>query len=152
LQKGIGKGVRSVVFCGAQESIEHLFLLFPFAKLLWSMVYFAFDLPPPTNITNKFGNWLNGVDKKAKDRIRIGVSALCWSIWRCRNNIVFNKSTSFNILQVIHMVVHWVQLWALLLPQDQRDIIDTGCNHLQTVAQDILSQAGWCHIRRLQDA
>jgi hypothetical protein len=84
-----------------------------------------------------FGNWLNGVDKKSKDRIRIGVSALCWSIWRCRNNIVFNNSTTFNIMQVIHMVVHWVQQWALLLPQDQRVFMDTGCNHLQTVAQDI---------------
>jgi hypothetical protein len=34
-----------------------------------------------------FGNWLNGIDKKTKDRIHIGVSALVWSIWRCRNNI-----------------------------------------------------------------
>jgi hypothetical protein len=74
-----------VLFLCAQESVEHLFLACPFAKLVWRMVYFAFNLPPPTNITNLFGNWLNGVDKKAKERIRIGVSALCWSIWRCRN-------------------------------------------------------------------
>jgi hypothetical protein len=152
LAKRNWKGCTKCCFCGAQESIEHLFISCLFAKLVWRMVFFAFDLPPPSNITNMFGNWLNGVDKKAKDRIRIGVSALCWSIWRCRNNIVFNNSTTFNIMQVIHMIVHWVQMWALLLPQDQRAFMDTGCNHLQTVAQAILSQAGWCHTSRLQDA
>jgi hypothetical protein len=38
-----------------------------------------------------FGNWLNGVDRQSKAFIRIGVSALYWSIWRVRNDIIFNK-------------------------------------------------------------
>jgi hypothetical protein len=33
-----------------------------------------------------------GVDRQSKARIHIGTSALCWSIWRCRNDIVFNKN------------------------------------------------------------
>jgi hypothetical protein len=153
LAKRNWKGCTKCCFCGAHEIIEHLLIACPFSKLLWRMVFFAFDLPPPANITNMFGNWLNGVDKKTKDRIPIGVSAFCWSIWSCRNKIVFNSSTTFNIMQVVHMVVHWVQQqWALLLPQDQRAFMDTGCNHLPTVAQDILSQAGWSHISRLEDA
>jgi hypothetical protein len=149
LAKRNWKGCTKCCFCGDHETIEHLFIVCPFSKLLWRMVFFAFNLPPLANITNMFGNWLNGVDKKAKDRIRIGVSALCWSIWRCRNNIVFNNSTTFNIMQVVHMILHLVQQWALLLPQDQQAFMDTGCNHLQTVAQGILSQAGWCHTSRL---
>jgi hypothetical protein len=36
------------------------------------MVYFTYNIPPPTNITNMFGNWLNGVDKTDKARIHIG--------------------------------------------------------------------------------
>jgi hypothetical protein len=142
LAKRNSKGCTKCVFCGEQETVEHLFIQCPFAKILWRIVYFAYDLSPPTNITNIFDNWLNGVDKHSKERIHIGFSALVWSIWRCRNNIVFNNKKSFNILQVIHMVVHWVQLWALLLPQAQRDAMDTGCTHLLTVAQDILSRAG----------
>jgi hypothetical protein len=39
--------------------------------------------------------------------------------------IVFNNSPTFNIMQVIRMVVHWVQQWVLLLPQDQRTFMDT---------------------------
>jgi hypothetical protein len=144
-------GCSKCCFCGSQETIEHLFISCPFARLLWRIVNFAFDLPPPANVTNMFGNWLNGVDKKSKARIRIGVSALCWSIWRCRNDIIFNKNKTFNLLQVIHMVAHWVQLWAFLLPQDQRDIMATGCSRLLMVARDIFTQSCWRHTSRLQD-
>jgi hypothetical protein len=52
------------------------------------MVYFAYNILAPTNITNMYGNWLNGVSKDDKARIRVGISALCWSIWTCRNDIV----------------------------------------------------------------
>jgi hypothetical protein len=38
-----------------------------------------------------FQNWLNGIDKITKGRIHIGVLALCWSIWKWRNKINFNK-------------------------------------------------------------
>jgi hypothetical protein len=48
-------------------------------------------MPPLTNITNMFDNWLNGVDKKSNVRMRIGISALCLSIWTCRNKIIFDK-------------------------------------------------------------
>ena len=117
-------------FCGQPETIEHLFLSCPFAKLVWRIVFCTYNIPPPSNITNMFGNWLNGVDKKTKTMIRIGVPAICWSIWNCRNNLVFNRKENFHVLQVIHMVVHWIQLWAFLLPSDQRELMVAGCTRL----------------------
>jgi hypothetical protein len=33
------------------------------------MIYLTYDLPPPTNITNMFGKWVNGVDKTDEARI-----------------------------------------------------------------------------------
>jgi hypothetical protein len=62
------------------------------------MIYFTYNIPPPSNITNMVGNWLNGVPKEVKARIRIGVSALCWSIWTCRNNIIFSNQKDTNFL------------------------------------------------------
>ena len=86
--------------------MEHLFIQCSFAKIIWTVVYSTFYITPPTNITNMFGNWLNEVDKKTKDRIRIGVSAICWSLWNCRNNLIFNKSKTFHAMQVINMAAH----------------------------------------------
>jgi hypothetical protein len=70
-------GCTKYCFCDSMESVEHLFLYCPFARIVWRMIYFTYNIPPPTNITNMFGNWLNGVDRNDKARIRIGVSALC---------------------------------------------------------------------------
>jgi hypothetical protein len=39
-----------------------------------------------------FGNWLNRINKKDKTRIRIDVLALCWSMWTCKNMIVFEQT------------------------------------------------------------
>jgi fructose-specific phosphotransferase system IIC component len=51
-------------FCDADESVEHLFLACPFAKIVWRIVFSTYNIPPPTNIKNMFGNWLNGIEKK----------------------------------------------------------------------------------------
>ena len=136
-------------FCGCNESIDHLFLSCPFAKLVWRVVFCTYNIPPPTNVSNMFGNWLNGVDNKTKARIRIGVSAICWSIWNCMNNLVFNKKDIFHVLQVTHMAVHWIQLWAFLLPLDQWELMEAGCGRLLRVAQEFFSRHTWQHISRL---
>jgi hypothetical protein len=109
-------GCTKCCFCDSDETVEHLFISCPSARIVWRMIYFTYT---PTNITTMFSNWLNGVDKTDKARIRIGVSALCWSIWTCRNNFVFNKHVGTNFLQVIRMAAHWIQLWSMLLPEDQ---------------------------------
>ena len=49
------------------------------------------------------------------------------------------------------MAVHWIQLWAFLLPEDQRDLMASGCSRLLIVAQDIFSRATWQHISRLRN-
>jgi hypothetical protein len=80
-----------------------------------------------------FGDWLNGIPKADKARIRIGVSALCWSIWTGRNNTIFNKQKDTNFLQVIRLAAHWIHLWSYLLPVGQQELIAIGCNRLLMV-------------------
>jgi hypothetical protein len=98
------KGCIKYFFCDSSEIVQHLFISCPFVRIIWRKVYFTYKLPPPTKITNMFGNWLNGVPKNAMARIRIGVSALCWSIWTCQNNIIFNSKRIQFFLQVIRLV------------------------------------------------
>ena len=62
-------GCSKCVFCGLQESVEHLFISCSFAKSVWRVVHFTFNISPPANVTNLFGRWLNGIDKITKSRI-----------------------------------------------------------------------------------
>jgi len=99
-----------------------------------------------------FGNWLNGIDKKTKARICIGVCAIVWAIWNCQNDVVFNRVATPNFLQVIHRASSSIHMWLFLLPADQRGRFDTGCNRMMAVVRAIYNQGGWQPTRRIHDA
>jgi hypothetical protein len=48
-------GCKKCVFCDLDESINHLFFACSFARLVWRVVHFTFNIPPPVNVTNMFG-------------------------------------------------------------------------------------------------
>ena len=92
-----------------------------------------------------FSDWLVGVDKKTKAHIRIGVCAFLWTIWNCRNDIVFNKTGVVHFLQVVYKASYWINLWSLLLPLEQRALMDSGCTRLMAVVRTIFNRGGWYH-------
>jgi hypothetical protein len=114
--------------------------------------HFTFNIVLPTNCTNMFGIWLNGIDKDTNAQIRVGTFALMWSLWNCENNIIFNKKGNDYFLQVIHMATHWNYEWSFLLSNAQRAHINSGCNRLKMVARDIFNKCGWRLSWRIQDA
>jgi hypothetical protein len=69
----IDKDLPNVVFCDHEETIQHIFITFPFAKILWRIIYLTFNINPSSNITNMFGNCLNRIAKKDKGHIKVGV-------------------------------------------------------------------------------
>jgi hypothetical protein len=58
-------------------------------------VYLTTGLSPPKSVSHMFGNWLHILDDNMKKITIAGVAALCWAIYRCRNNIIFNKKVFF---------------------------------------------------------
>jgi hypothetical protein len=57
----------------------------PFLVLFgeWSSLFSIF--PPPGNVANMSGNWLNDVENLSKLQIKTGLCALVWAIWNCWN-------------------------------------------------------------------
>jgi hypothetical protein len=101
-------------FCEQNESIEHFFINCPFAKIIWQIVYMAFNITPPVSIVHMFGTWLNRIVKSEKRNIRVGVCAILTTIWHMRNNFNFNKSCFPTFLQVIPLTVHWIHMCGLI--------------------------------------
>jgi hypothetical protein len=82
------RDVKSVVFGDLAETVHHLYLSCLFAQFIYSMIYFTYNIPPQTNITNMFGvEWVDKMDK----------TRMYWSIWICRNDNTFKgqMGTSF---------------------------------------------------------
>lgn len=75
--------------------------------------------------------------------ILIGASAVCWSIWRCRNDKVFNGKQLSNPMQVIFMSSYWLHFWSTMLPQEEQDTMRNGATLLESVAKGLLFHYGW---------
>jgi hypothetical protein len=69
------KGSTKCCFCEEDETIQHLFISCPLARLVSLIFHMSFNLAPPTNIMNMFGNWLNGANRKTKAQIRVGFAS-----------------------------------------------------------------------------
>ena len=108
-------------FCVHDETIQHLFLDCPLAKLLWRSVHIVFNIIPPVSIEALFGTWLNGVTTHIASSIRIGICAFLWAIWNCRNDMIFNRLSMINFLQVIFRATAWIRTWSLITPTGSRE-------------------------------
>ena len=107
-------GCKKCCFCDQDETVHHLFISCPFAKMVWRTVHISFNIQPPTSIANLFGNWLRGVSKEVKAQIRVGVCALLWAIWNTRNDYIFNRAKKTSFMQVIPMATYWIRTWSFL--------------------------------------
>ena len=67
-------------FCDRDETIKHLFIDCPLAKVLWQTVHIAFNITPPTTVNALFGTWLNEIESALARHIRVEVCTLLWTI------------------------------------------------------------------------
>ena len=96
LAKRNWQGNQQCCFCHENETIQHLFFDCRFARMVWVLVYAAWGIPKPHNMPSMCGSWLNRIPKEYKPLVLLGAAALCWSVWRCRNGVVFdNKNLPF---------------------------------------------------------
>jgi hypothetical protein len=143
------KGCTKCCLCDVSESIQHLFFDFPMTKLMWGIVCLTFGISKPTDVRHLFGLWLRNFSKKQRNLVFIRVAAFCWAIWISRNDIVFHKSHSISILQVMFRGTHWIRSWAILSKEDGRIILKEACRRVEIVMMEIFHKSGWNALRRI---
>ena len=90
-----------------------------------------------------FGNWLSNQNKKIRNLIWVGVAAIFWAIWRCRNDVVFNRIKSNSIMQIIFRGAYWLRFWAQLQREEQaKDALSMMSKKLEVIALEF-SNKGW---------
>ena len=70
-----------------------------------------------------FGIWLGWFSKTLKPLVLLGAVAICWSLWLCSNDLVFEKEKHSSPLQVIFLVIPWLRTWAILQRLDSQDLV-----------------------------
>jgi len=97
-----------------------------------------------------FNSWLSNQSKKIRNFIWVEVAAVCWAIWRCRNDIIFNKIKVNSILQVIFRGTYWLRFWAQLQREEHAKNAFSSLSRLIEIVVLDLVKGGWKHVYRLQ--
>ena len=136
-------------FCNYNESITHLFFDCHHAKEVWRIVYLATGLTPPRSVSHMLGNWLSNLCDNERCVMLVGAAALCWVIWRCRKNIIFNKTKYPSFIQAILWGTYWLRLWVHLQHEDMTKVLFWRTSlALETAALEIANR-GWKHNLRI---
>ena len=96
LAKRNWQGSKSCCFCHKDETIKHLFFDCRFAKTVWAIFHCASGLSSPNNAFHMFGSWVQGLPNILQSIVLLGAAAICWSIWLCRNDLVFEKKNVYS--------------------------------------------------------
>ena len=99
---------------------------------------------PTSSIPHLFGSCLRGFQKDLKPIIILGAAATCWSIWLCRNDLVFEKKLVYSPLQVVFSVIHWLRTCVILQKPFARALVLKASQQLMQVATMFFFRAhGW---------
>ena len=94
-------GSMKCCFCNQNETIQHIFFDCYLIRNIWRIIYFAFNIERPININHIIENWATNKGIAHRKKLLIGVAAMFWSIWLCRNDAAFNFKPIPSILQVL---------------------------------------------------
>ena len=69
----------------------------------------------------------------------MGVAAVCWAIWRCRNDLIFNKIKVNSVLQVISRGTYWFHFWVQLQREEHaKNTFSSLSRLIEIVALDLV--------------
>ena len=142
------KGSRKCSFCTHDETIKHLFFQCKFARSTWSIIQIASNLYLPTSVANIFDHWLDGISNRFKMLLRKGAYALLWSLWLCRNDLVFNDKNA-SPLHAIFRCTHSLRTWSMLQRAEVQPLFKAVCTRLEQVAMEVFTQHEWQHNLRI---
>jgi len=60
------------------------------------------------------GNWLQNFDAQEASTSQTGAAALCWEIWRYRNDIIFDNDKHSSFINAIFKGTSWLRFWSIL--------------------------------------
>jgi hypothetical protein len=96
-----------------------------------------------------FTGWLEGIDRKLKSQILVGASAIYWTIWLTRNDIVFDKVATPSYLQAIFRRTYWTRFWSQLQKEENHHLVKMGCRTIETVMMEVFARHDWRFRNRL---
>ncbi|KAG8071941.1 hypothetical protein GUJ93_ZPchr0006g45670 [Zizania palustris] len=136
-------------FCGFDESVNHLFFECVVARFVWRVVKVCFNLGPFTDFDYVWQTWFTTLNKSTKKVVGVGLAAVFWSIWKCRNDAIFRGNLIKDPTVLISIICYWISSWSILQNSEERARrLELGVHLLGRLTSDFFSQRhGWTLMR-----
>jgi hypothetical protein len=72
----------------------------------------------------------------------LGLSAICWVIWKNRNGICFERTFIKNPCEIICPACAFMRYWAGLYPEETQKMINAGVDSMMKTALKLLGKQG----------
>lgn len=124
--------------CYERETSQHLFFLCPVARVVWRTVgsVFGTDLCP-NNLWQIFA-WCHVFFPGGERFYTVGLAAVCWAIWNCRNRATFEFKFPKTPFEVVFSACVYLLSWAGLQKQEDRDALGRGALMLKENARNMM--------------
>ena len=138
-----GVCTKNCLFCGQDESINHLFFKCPLARYVWNIVSVSTGLNCQfVDANHCLTDWLNGFKGKTKLKVAVGLAAVFWGLWKSRNLACFENKWPLEPIEIVHKVCYFIDIWAnLQKSEDVKLERQLGAKLLGRVAEDIFRGA-----------
>ncbi|PNT60803.1 hypothetical protein BRADI_5g05195v3 [Brachypodium distachyon] len=124
-------------FCSQNETIHHLFFGCDAAGYVWSIVSLIIGAQMRSNCFSQVFRWLPQHICVSTDVQVAGVAAICWAIWKSRNNACFENKWIKHPVDLICYTCVFLKYWAGLHKQADKEALLEGAAVLQRVALGI---------------
>ena len=75
----------------------------------------------------------------------VGMSAILWAIWKCRNDIIFRNKLINDPMKLVKLTCNWIVDWAVLQRKNPgQNLLMLGAKLIEQVASEVYRAShGW---------
>ena len=112
----------------------------PMASYVWSLTAHVFGISCRPTTFEQFWEWVSRFIPTGRKFHMVGLVAICWALWRARNNIGFENKFVRSPTEVVCLVCSFLTYWAGLQKDDDRALLEAGIATLKATALEFHAQ------------
>jgi hypothetical protein len=127
-------------FCGLLESCDHLLFSCLVAKVIWDVIAVCFQQSTRPSTYEQFWVWIRGALLGGEKVYMLGLAAVCWAIWRARNDVCYEKKVIKNPIVILYSGCTFMSYWSGLYPEEKQKLIKDGVDLMMKTTVKLLGR------------
>jgi len=127
-------------FCDEEENISHLLFQCSTAKVVWAVVAYAIGANNVPRNIQQCWDWCEKWLPNGQKFHTLGIAAICWAIWRIRNDVCFEGRKITNPISIVCLACSLMCYWAGLFLEVDKEALVRGVNLMMEIAVKLLNK------------